>query len=279
MPGPENFALPFMVWKEGMSAAGWGFGAANPIYFDDYTVKRGESASIRIEAPSQNNSYRELENMNSFPLNHNWQVNAGDRIILKVWCKTAPSTIGTPSGERALNGPNFSFDLAHGDAIAKYGNGYVNSIFNQDSFNQENTRVSSAINAFCPMDLDDWTQLTVDVVIPETIVGHPWHPGIYHAPFNCTPIMYGGTPHEGTNEHAHTWFVDPEEYYIPAGTIMIDPYIPPVIADPPLPPQQNRSLAARVPMLGNSMLVQYHLRRLRDKYISKEWHKRLHPLV
>lgn len=39
------------------------------------------------------------------------------------------------------------------------------------------------------------------------------------------------------------------------------------------------TLAARVPTLGNSALVQVYLRQLRNKIISKENHKKLHPLV
>lgn len=51
---------------------------------------------------------------------------------------------------------------------------------------------------------------------------------------------------------------------------------PPV--EPP-PPPPKRTLAARVPMFGNSALIQYYARKARDKIISKELHKKLHPIV
>lgn len=51
----------------------------------------------------------------------------------------------------------------------------------------------------------------------------------------------------------------------------VDDYTPP---EPPKP-----SIAARVPMFGNSALVQVYFRRLRDRVFSKKTHKRLHPLI
>ena len=39
------------------------------------------------------------------------------------------------------------------------------------------------------------------------------------------------------------------------------------------------TLAARVPMFGNSIIVQRYLRKIRDKIFSKKAHERLHPLV
>jgi hypothetical protein len=50
-------------------------------------------------------------------------------------------------------------------------------------------------------------------------------------------------------------------------------YIKPVV------PPEPSTYAARVPMVGNSRLVQIYLRKLRNKLISKKLHKRLHPLV
>jgi hypothetical protein len=41
----------------------------------------------------------------------------------------------------------------------------------------------------------------------------------------------------------------------------------------------GKTLAARVPMVGNHKIVQVYLRKIRDKLISRETHKRLHPLV
>jgi len=44
-------------------------------------------------------------------------------------------------------------------------------------------------------------------------------------------------------------------------------------------PVTRRTLAARVPMVGNSDLVQVYLRKIRDKTINKKMHEKLHPLV
>lgn len=47
---------------------------------------------------------------------------------------------------------------------------------------------------------------------------------------------------------------------------------------PPTPPP-SKSIAARVPMVGNSDLVQVYLRKLRDRVFTKEQHKKLHPII
>lgn len=51
------------------------------------------------------------------------------------------------------------------------------------------------------------------------------------------------------------------------------------VGETPPPPPPNKSLAARVPMIGNRALVQVYLRRLRDRVFSKKLHKLLHPLI
>jgi hypothetical protein len=45
------------------------------------------------------------------------------------------------------------------------------------------------------------------------------------------------------------------------------------------PPTPKATLAARFPVVGNRALVQVYLRRIRDKFISKKLHSKLHPLV
>jgi hypothetical protein len=43
--------------------------------------------------------------------------------------------------------------------------------------------------------------------------------------------------------------------------------------------KRSPTLAARVPAFGNSIIVKYYLRKLRDKFFSRKAHERLHPLI
>lgn len=79
---------------------------------------------------------------------------------------------------------------------------------------------------------------------------------------------------------AKHWFV-PQICIVPNGAVEPVLITKPTIQTEPEPQPQptKRTLAARVPMVGNSMIVQYYLRKLRDKAFSKEMHKKLHPII
>jgi hypothetical protein len=77
----------------------------------------------------------------------------------------------------------------------------------------------------------------------------------------------------------------PQICIVPQGATMPAPPAKPVVQEPPITPTPTptptprKTLAARVPCLGNSKFVQVGLRKLRDEIISEEVHKKLHPLV
>jgi hypothetical protein len=52
-----------------------------------------------------------------------------------------------------------------------------------------------------------------------------------------------------------------------------------ITVTPPAPTPTSKTVAARFPMIGNRAIIQVYMRKLRDKIIRKEVHKKLHPLV
>jgi hypothetical protein len=162
----------------------------------DYSVRHNGDVSIRIDGPAiPENQFREI---NTDPIS----VNPGDHIVFTCWIKTAPSTIG--------DGGIIGFDV-YGNydriwEVTNYATGNDNDCF--DVINAWNYK-------WVPYG-SDWTQIVIDVIIPDKTFttnnfGSPLPNGAQQISF-IIPWIGASWKH---NEAASVWFADAELFINP----------------------------------------------------------------
>jgi hypothetical protein len=186
----------------------------------------------------------------------------GDRLIFKSYIKTGPSTVPrTLYGDGARIGIDFYSGQGRIGQWCAEGQPQWDETGGQKPF--------SATQAWMVPFNSDWTLRVMDFICPDVVISDGISIAGYSQGQEVTPVGFiPWLAQMSLNwaDDAECWFGDVSMEVIPKNS-------------PVVTPPSNQSLAARVPMVGNGMLVQFYLRKLRDRVFSKEMHKRLHPLI
>lgn len=173
------------------------------ITHKDNKVLHNGHSSIRIDGPhTQNNWAREVNE-------YFYAVKPGDRVVLKVWIKANPSTIG-PGGIAGFDfyGPYGRISECHPRTIQSEiwrvdANGYPISGDNM---------AGSAI--YVPYG-SDWSMSILDVTIPATYYSGNADRTSYPKPVQISSIGLWIGASWNRNESASIWFADAEFYINP----------------------------------------------------------------
>jgi hypothetical protein len=181
------------------------------------------------------------------PLSKGQLLNPGDRIYITGWSMSEKPNI----------------DLEYGTII-----GF--------DYYSENARLGEIISNWAPWG-SNWTFHKLDTIVPSTFEGG--------TPLGFIPFCGANWRKKIDGSYLPQNTLNPATHKIYGIQIFVNPSnIPEPFPNPstvtPIPtPTPTKTVWARTPSIGNSKLTQYYMRKIRDSLITKEMHKKLHPLV
>ena len=190
----------------------------------DYSVYYSISPSIRIDAHTSLNPYREVDNFGG-----NFNVNPGDHVIFRCWVKTGSSTLG--QNGVANNGAILNWDW--------YGSGgRLHDHSSNNPYYDQTTASAQAVGDSVGLPFNrDWTQLALDCIVPNQVYND--NTGGFSVPtyIVLAPCVSWYNPSLGGQiDDGQAWYSNAELYINPSGSSPVPsntPTLPPPTSTPP----------------------------------------------